>query len=254
MKKSVLLVVLMVIGNLTFGQSIIEKHYQKYVEDENVTHVFVSSKFFDFATAITSGMDDEDVKELSEFAANIESFSLIKVPQLKDAVAEYNKGMSSLPSSYDELVRVRAEGNRFTVLVDEEDDIVYELVGLGIADGDFIAFSLIGELDLNKISEFISKANNDMLAPVKEMVNEDVAEVKVYPNPATANSRFMLDVPENLIDARVNIYNMNGERVREFIAKSETTQINTNNLPAGNYYVEVQNDTFSVKKKLIVIQ
>ena len=149
--------VLTVFSSAAFAQGIIEKEYSQYLDQDDVTHVFVSGKMFDFAATIGKGVDDSQVQELSEFASKIESFSLIKVPNKDVAQSEFKKGIKSISADYDELMRVRDDGTKFALFVDEEDDVVFEIVGLGVIDGEFMALSLVGEMDLNKVAELVRK-------------------------------------------------------------------------------------------------
>jgi len=248
------LLVLFVSSSIFGQQSIIERNYSQYVDQEDVTHVYVSGKLFDFASIIASNVDDEEVRELSEFASKIESFSLIKVPNATKAQAEYKKGIEDVQNDYVELMRVRDEGNKFVVFVDEADDIVYEIVGLGISDGEFIALSLVGEMDLNKIAEFVSKADTEVLSPFKRLNEFSPEEMKVYPNPTNASSEVSLEVPEAMIGGTATIYDANGVKIRSVDVSNKKQTISTEDLRPGNYFVELNKETISMKKQLIVVQ
>ena len=122
MKNLFYVLILTAFSSATFAQGIIEKQYSNYLDKDEVTHVFVSGKMFDLAATIGKGIEDEEIKELSEFASKIESFSLIKVPNKDVAMTEFKKGKASIANDYDELMRVRDEGTRFAIFIDEEDD------------------------------------------------------------------------------------------------------------------------------------
>jgi len=254
MKNLLSLLLLAFVSTSVFAQGIIERNYSQYIDQQDVTHVYISGKLFDMAAVVTQNMEDEDVRELSDFASKIESFSLIKVPNLKKAEAEYQKGLSDIDNDYEELLRMRDDGERFVVYVNEEDDVVYEIVGLGVVDGEFIALSLVGEMDLNKISEFISKADNDMFQPLKRLENINPEEMKVYPNPASTSANFNLEVPEKLIGGTATIYDANGNKIKSIKVAQKRETIPTQNLTPGNYLVEISNSTLSMKKQLIVVQ
>ena len=255
MKNLLSLLFMVLVSSSLFAQGIIERNYSHYVDQEEVTHVYVSGKLFDMASTIASNAKDEDLRELSEFAEKIESFSLIKVPHAEKALGEFTKGMKDVRSdNYEELLSVRDEGNRFAVFVDEEDDIVYEVVGLGIADEEFIAFSLIGEMDLNKIADFINKADSEMLKPLKRFEELNTDQMKLYPNPTNASSDFNLEIPENMVGGNITIYDATGTKVRTIVSKSNKETIQTTDLRPGNYFVEISKESISMKKQLIVVQ
>ena len=254
MKNLLSLVFVVFISSTIFGQGIIERNYSQYVDQEDVTHVYVSGKLFDFASIITSNVNDKEVQELSEFASKIESFSLIKVPNTTKADAEFKKGLKDVEGSYDELLRVRDEGTKFAIFVDEENDIVYEVVGLGVVDGEFIALSLVGEMDLNKIAEFVSKADSEALSPFKRLSEFNPEEMKVYPNPANSSSKINLEVPEAMIGGTATLFDANGSKVRTLDVKNRLESVSTIDLKPGNYFIEINKESISMKKQVIIVQ
>lgn len=254
MKNLFSLLFIVFISSSVYSQGIIERNYSQYVDQEDVTHVYVSGKLFDFASVIGSQVEDEEVRELSEFASKIESFSLIKVPNSEKADAEFKKGVSDVQGELDELMRVRDEGTKFVVFVDEEDDVVYEVVGLGVVDGEFIAISLVGEMDLNKIADFVSKAETDVFTPLKRLDDYNPEDMKVYPNPANLSSEINLDVPEAMVGGKAVLYDANGAKIKTFDVTKRTETISTTNLKAGNYFVELNKESISMKRQLIVVQ
>jgi hypothetical protein len=254
MKNLFSLLLVVFFSSSIFCQGIIERNYSQYVDQEDVTHVYVSGKLFDFAAIIGSGVEDKEIKELSEFASKIESFSLIKVPNTAKADLEYKKGINDVKGKYEELMRIRDEGAKFAIFVDEENDVVYEIVGLGVVDGEFIALSLVGEMDLNKIADFISKTDSDALAPFKRLNEFKTQDMKVYPNPANATSDLNLDVPESMVGGTATLFDSNGAKIRSFAVKNRTEIISTSDLKPGNYFIELNKKTVSMKKQIIVIQ
>lgn len=254
MKNLLSLILAVFVSSSLFGQGIIDRNYSQYVDQEDVTHVFVSGKLFDFASIIGSNIDDKEVQELSEFASKIEAFSLIKVPNTTKANAEFKKGLADVQDDYDELIRVRDEGTKFAVFVDEENDVVYEIVGLGVVEEEFIAFSLVGEMDLNKIADFVSKADSDVFEPLKRLEEFNPEEMKVYPNPANVSSDLNLEVPTSMVGAKATLYDSNGAKVRTFDVKSSKESFSTNNLSPGNYFIEINKESISMKRQVIVVQ
>ena len=254
MKNLIYAFVLTVFSSSVFAQGIIEREYSQYLDQDEVTHVFVSGKMFDFASTIANGVDDAEVQELSEFASKIESFSLIKVPNKDVAQSEFKKGMKSISGDYDELMRVRDDGTKFAIFVDEENDVVYEIVGLGVVEGEFMALSLVGEMDLNKIAEFVGKMDNDAFAPLKRISEFKPNEVKVYPNPTSANSDFTVEIPEGMVGGKITLYNANGTKVKTINADAKNTTLKTSELSAGNYFIEIQKESVTMKKQVIIIE
>jgi hypothetical protein len=246
--------VLTIFSSSAYAQGIIEREYAHYLDKDEVTHVYVSGKMFDFAATIGKGVDDEEVQQLSDFASKIESFSLIKVPNKDVAQGEFKKGMKSISSDYDELMRVRDDGTKLALFVDEEDDVVFEVVGLGVVDGEFMALSLIGEMDLNKIAEFVSKMDNDALAPLKRIGEFKPNEVKIYPNPTSKGSDLTVEIPEGMVEGDITLFSANGTKIKTVKANNKNVSLSTNELAAGNYFIEIQKDSVTMKKQVIIIE
>lgn len=61
--------------------------------------------------------------------------------------------------------------------------------------------------------------------------------ISLYPNPAT--DHFTIEVPENFADAQAVITNILGEEIRSFILTNTITEINTNSIMPGMYYIRI---------------
>ena len=70
---------------------------------------------------------------------------------------------------------------------------------------------------------------------------------KIYPNPSSGN--FNIEVDENLIGAKATVYNLLGQKVKDFYLKSTTTNQTLNK---GMYLFEIDNRGSKITKKLIV--
>jgi hypothetical protein len=69
----------------------------------------------------------------------------------------------------------------------------------------------------------------------------------VYPNPSNGN--FNIEINENLIDSKATIYNLLGQKVKDFDLKSTTTNQNLNK---GIYLLEIEKGGIKTSKKVIV--
>ena len=70
---------------------------------------------------------------------------------------------------------------------------------------------------------------------------------KIYPNPSNGN--FNIEVDDNIIGAKAIIYNILGQKIKDFVL---TENVTSQNLNAGIYIVEINNGKIKVAKKLIV--
>jgi len=109
-------------------------------------------------------------------------------------------------------------------------------------------------MDLNKIAELIGKMDNDALEPLKRIDEFKPNEVKVYPNPTSTNSEFAIDIPEGLVGGKITLYSANGNKVKTIDADNESTSLKTNELSPGNYFIEIQKESVTIKKQVIIIE
>ena len=78
-----------------------------------------------------------------------------------------------------------------------------------------------------------------------------VTEFKFYPNPAT--SHIILDFSYNAswIGKEISIYNVNGNLVKKIIVASKTQKIPINDLTAGMYFLQAQNDAEKLNRRIV---
>ncbi|WP_304199446.1 T9SS type A sorting domain-containing protein [Flavobacterium alvei] len=75
----------------------------------------------------------------------------------------------------------------------------------------------------------------------------DSQKIKIYPNPSNGN--FNIEIEENLMGAKGTIYNLLGQKVKDFSLNSTTTNQTLNK---GVYLIEIEKDGNKTTKKLIV--
>ncbi len=237
-----------------FGQNIIDKYYGDFAAREDIKSVYVAGKLFNYASYIET--DDEDIKEFKDFLSSITSFNLISVPKLDDPKKEYQWGKKRIAKNFEELLTVREENTNFSFYIDEEDGIIYELVGIGTAEGDFIVGSLTGEIKLDKVAEMISKIDGDQEGTelLQRFSGSGIADVNVYPNPVGKGAIINIEVPENLIGAQANLLSVDGAVVSSQKIRSQTETMSTNEISPGQYFVNIESDGVSIKRKVIVLR
>jgi len=256
MKNLFLLVSFLYVAFSANSQNIIDKNFSQVADREDATTVFVSGKMFGFAKHIEISTDDEDFNDLKEFVTSIQSFNLVAVEDHESARSEYKNGIKKIKPYYDELIRVNDKEGNFSLYIDEDNGIVNELVGIGSGEKEFVVFSLMGKMNLNKIGDIISEIESDAggLKSLKSVNTYDVGEVKVYPNPATADSDLTLELTEQLLDGTITVFDMNGKKVKTAQAKNLDSTINTDGLTGGHYVVQIEKDNVVIKKKVLIVE
>ncbi len=94
-------------------------------------------------------------------------------------------------------------------------------------------------------------------SPVAVKDYETLGALEIFPNPATTQVNILLNAKENT-EARLTVTALNGQVVINQVQKITTglnaLQLNTANLPTGNYVVSLQDETGAVHKKMTVIR
>ena len=167
MKKSLsLFTLLFAFCVMSFGQNdAISKYFDKYVDNEDFTVVFISPKMFEMISKleIENLVDEDDaeeidIKQVREMIGNIKSVRVMetdKNPEMyyKEAVNKINT------KDYDLLVSVRDEGENVRIWTKSTGDVINELFLLVGASDEFVMVSLVGDIDLNQISKLAKTMN-----------------------------------------------------------------------------------------------
>ncbi len=167
MKKTVLLIALMVLPLLGFSQSI----FDKYENNEDVTFVSMQPKMFQMLGKMSISSDDPEAKEFFELVNSITSFKVITTENKgisSDINGWVNKHLKS--SKLEELMRVRdGDSNvKFYVKEGKDDNHVEELLMFvtGIKEMNVeingkkletVLLSLTGNIDLRQVAKLTEK-------------------------------------------------------------------------------------------------
>ncbi len=73
---------------------------------------------------------------------------------------------------------------------------------------------------------------------------------KIYPNPTS--SYVYIEVPKNMKNYTVSIYNTSGQRIITISSKSKVSKVSTNKLSKGVYFVEVCSNKLRKISKLLI--
>ncbi len=253
MKNYMLSFCLLLVGSTLFGQNIIEEKFQHLYEHEKATVVDVTGKMFSYAVHFED-TSDEEVNEIAKLAASIDNMSLVAMKEWENAGAEYKKALSYIDGDLEELIRVRSEDGNFSLYIDESDDIVRELVGIGKESDNFVVFSITGEMDLNKIGKLASKIQMEGLNKIEAIDTYDVSAVKVFPNPAKGSGNVTLELPSEWNDANATLFNESGTKIKDYRVNAGSQELSYDNLSPGIYYLDIEKESVNVKKKIIVVE
>ena len=259
MKKVLYTILFSILTIALVGQNFVSDNYQNFIDSDQSTVVQVHGPTFQLAAAFMSSSEDEDAEKIRETLSTLKSFQLVAMPDLSNPQAEYENGLNKIGDEFDELVMVKDKEGRFSVHIDEEDGIVYELIGLGVESDEnrFLAFSLDGEIPLDMIGEIMNNVDINGSKDVVEILekkNIEISSLKVYPNPTTVNNSITVEIPDNLVGGEGVFADINGKVVSSFGITNQTKTLNTSGLAPGYYFISLTKGGTTLKRKVNVIR
>lgn len=143
----------------------ITKYFDKYLDDDRFTVVYISGKMFSLLSNLDS--DDEEADEVLEVAKDLRGLRILVAEE--DGLSFYNEAKSKINTKegYEVLMTIRDnDGENVEFLVKEKGDVIEELLLLGggkdeEGEDDFFLMSFIGNIDLDKISKISNSIDID---------------------------------------------------------------------------------------------
>ncbi len=163
-KLSLVLAVMVSIVSMSFGQDAIEKYFEKYMNDENFTVVYISPKMFQMVSKIAPEDMDADVKDVIK---NLKGLRILTTEY--NTKAFYTEAKSKINTKeYEVLMTVRDDGTNVEFLVKETGDIINELLLL-VGGDEFVMMSFVGNIDLKKIAKLSKDMDIDGMEHLKKL-------------------------------------------------------------------------------------
>ena len=253
MKNLFILLFCILFTNIASSQNFIEKNFSKHLENENTTRVQLSQKMFQMIATMTSEMTDEDAKKAHDIAAKITSFDLIVLSDLANPQAEFTNAMAKL-KNYDQLVRVKEKNTNVSIVVDGDDDVIREIVGIVAEENEFIVFTLNGEIDIKEIGQLTETLQSDAFKGMAKNHNLGGKDTKVFPNPVKKGSNVVVDIQEDLVGASITVIDAAGKVFCTVVSKERSNDIDTSNLLPGSYSIRIEKGATIITKKLIILE
>jgi uncharacterized repeat protein (TIGR03803 family) len=142
------------------------------------------------------------------------------------------------------LFKIAPNGTGFTKLIDFGGTTTgMNPWGSLISDGTSL-YGMTGGGGTSAFSGVLFKYGISTLGVAKKPLQKDF---KIYPNPCSGN--FNVQVNENLIGAKATVYNILGQKVKDFELKSTITNQYLNK---GIYLLQIEKDGNKITQKLIV--
>lgn len=161
MKRFLFLVLfLTVTGTHLFAQqgSGIDRFFEKYENDQTFTLISVTPKMFSMFSKLD--INSNDGKQFLQIVKRIKGLRILAKENTKGGNQLFKEASSLLSKEFEELMTVRdgKDDLRFMVKENAKGNIA-ELIMLVGSDTEFLAMSLIGDIDLNEISQLANSMN-----------------------------------------------------------------------------------------------
>lgn len=153
----------------------ISKYFEKYMDDESFTVVYISSKMFKMFAKIDPDMDEE-VKDVIKDLRGLRI--LMKE---SDGKKYYKEAIKKIDfNEYEELMTVRTGDENVKFVIKETNNIIEELLLIVGGDDQFVLLSFVGKIDLAKISKLTDEIDIDIdgLDNLKELNKDDKKKEK----------------------------------------------------------------------------
>lgn len=160
-------------GNVMGQADAISEYFDKYLEDERFTVVYISGKMFSMFSKLDA--DDENFDNFKQVTQKLKGLRILVTDE--DAYQFYREAKSKINTKkeYELLMTVRTKkGNRVEFVVKEDGDKIDELLLIsGGRDHDFVLMSFVGDIDLDEISKLSDSIDIDGMDGL-----EDLKELK----------------------------------------------------------------------------
>ncbi|GJM35762.1 MAG: hypothetical protein DHS20C18_47630 [Saprospiraceae bacterium] len=163
--KIVFVLAAMSIGSNVMAQAnAIDKYFQKYLDDERFTVIYISARLFKmFDNMDINGLDDEESKAVADIAKDLQGLRILTAEE--NAAQFYKEAKSKINTSeYELLMTVRTKGhqNLEFLIKDGGNGKIEELLLLsGGETEEFLLMSFVGNLDLSKVSKMANEMGKE---------------------------------------------------------------------------------------------
>ncbi len=238
----------------SFSQSFIDRYFQDLIDDDNSTVISVSGDMFRFAAVLVDESHNDEINT-KDVLNGIKSLQFVAIEESVDPEVEYQKGIRTIPEKMSEMVSVKSKEGRLKVYIDEEDDTVYEIIGIGIDDHSFFVGSVLCEIRLEDRNEVLKQIQAQDNKAFKQLWEVEFDELSVYPNPVSEEQlSIYLGATDEFEHVMTKLYSLDGAQVmnENLRVTNGFVNLNMSHLPQGIYILSlVHNEAIITTRKII---
>ncbi|SFD52670.1 protein of unknown function [Chitinophaga sp. CF118] len=170
MKRLLLALLLVIASTQLFAQqgSAIDRFFQKYESDQSFTLISVTPKMFSMFTKLD--VNSAEGQSFMKVIKKIRGLKILAKEDAKDGSRLFQEATSQLTKEYEELMTIRdgKDDLRFMVKENAQGNIA-ELIMLIGSPNEFLAMSLVGDIDLGEISQIAGGMNIEGFDKLKKL-------------------------------------------------------------------------------------
>ena len=149
------------LGTTNAQDDAITKYFNKYMEDEAFTVVYLSPKLFELLGKLDiDELEDKEAEAVMEVVEDLKSLRVLTTEE--NAEKYYNEAVNMINTKeYEVLLTVRDDEENVQFLIKDQGNIINELLLLVGGTDEFVMVSFVGNIDLDKISKLAKKLDVD---------------------------------------------------------------------------------------------
>lgn len=142
------------------AQDAIDKYFNQYTESPDFTSIVMSSKMFElFANIQTESADNADFKEAIKGLRGIRILSYDRNDFPDAKVIDYKNALKKVGAEYEVLMSIDDKDEKLRFYILENNDEIKELFMIVGGKGNLFLMSLVGDIDLARMSRLSKKMN-----------------------------------------------------------------------------------------------
>jgi len=155
-----------------YAQDAIETYFDQHIENEDFTVVYVSSKIFSMVSKLDLDLDDPQAEVFLEMASDLKGIRVLTTEI--NAMTYYKDAAKSInTTSYEMLMTVRDQEQNVKIWIKEDlDGDIGELLLLVGSPDEFVLVSILGKIDLDKISQLSKQLDIDGVEHLEKIENQ----------------------------------------------------------------------------------
>lgn len=234
-----------------FAQNPIERIYSDFASNDDFTRITISGKMFEMANHIQ--VENASDQEMVDAFSMIEGVSILATDSMVNVREAFNSAVKKANGSFENLMTIDDKKGKAEILINERNGVVKEVLIIAGGDDGFVIAALWGEIDLAKLATITRELQIDMMKDYDGEAVEAGRKVKMYPNPA-ANGEITIDIPADLANAKVTVFDLTGKVVMERTANGNKVQFTSSTLSNGTYIVKVSKGNNIVFTEKLIVQ